>query len=389
MRHGALIVGGGPAGTAAAIALAAGGTRATLLERQRETGDALCGGFLSWRTLETLARLGVEADTLSRERVTQIRLFAGERMAAAPLPRAALAVSRQRLDTLLLARAAAVAGVEHGVAVRSATAGTVRLADGTVLAADALFLATGKHDLRGLARPEAARGADPTLGLRVRLGPSPVLDRLVGDAIELHLVRGGYAGLVRQEDGGANLCLAIRRSRLAESGTPAALLDALAREAPMLGERLAAMTPGATIDAIANVPYGWRVDHGEAGLFRLGDQAGVIPSLAGEGMGIALASGIAAADAYRRGGAGASVGWQPRFSRRLARPIGIAGLVRDLAEGRAAPWLVRLGYPGLIRIVAHATRIAPAPDLPIPPQPRTGAQDAPIAAYREAAAAGL
>ncbi len=59
-----LIVGGGPAGTAAAIALALGGERPLLLERQREVGDALCGGFLSWRTLEALARLGVESDAL-------------------------------------------------------------------------------------------------------------------------------------------------------------------------------------------------------------------------------------------------------------------------------------------------------------------------------------
>ena len=41
---------------AAAIVLARGGVRATVLERTRETGDALCGGFLSWRTLDALAR---------------------------------------------------------------------------------------------------------------------------------------------------------------------------------------------------------------------------------------------------------------------------------------------------------------------------------------------
>src|SRR3546814_3142160 len=37
-------------------------------------------------------------------------------------------------------------------------------------------------------------------------------------------------------------------------------------------------------------------------LFRLGDQAGVIPSLAGEGMGLALASADAAVAAWRHGG---------------------------------------------------------------------------------------
>lgn len=357
-RTAALIVGGGPAGAAAAIALAETGVRPLLIERARETGDALCGGFLSWRTLDTLARLGVEADALNPARVTRARLFAGGREAQAPLPRPALAVSRRRLDALLLARASTVAAVERGVAVRSAEPGRVRLADDVAIQADALFLATGKHDLRGLARPEKARGSDPTLGLRVRLDPSPRLDRLVGDAIELHLFDRGYAGLVRQEDGSANLCLAVHRSRLAEAGTPAALLRLLGDKSPALAERLVSMPAGASIDAVANVPYGWRARDGVAGLFRLGDQAGVIPSLAGEGMGIALASGLAAARAYCRNGAEAAAEWQPRFARALARPIGVAGIVRDLAEGRAAPWLVRAAHPFLIQIIAHATRIA-------------------------------
>ena len=54
----------------------------------------------------------------------------------------------------------------------------------------------------------------------------------------------------------------------------------------------------------------------------------MIPSLAGEGMGIALASGMAAAAAYARGGAAAALDWQPQVARRLRRPLGVAGWVR-------------------------------------------------------------
>ena len=75
MNPALLIVGGGPAGTAAAITLARAGERPLLIERSCETGDALCGGFLSWRTLETLAKLGVEADTLNPSPTTRVRLF--------------------------------------------------------------------------------------------------------------------------------------------------------------------------------------------------------------------------------------------------------------------------------------------------------------------------
>ncbi len=353
-RHAALIVGGGPAGTAAAIALARTGTRALLLERTRETGDALCGGFLSWRTLETLGSLGVEADALSRERVTRVRLFAGGRTVEASLPRPAVCVSRRRLDTLLLDR---VEAVERGIGARAAEVDGIRLNDGATVAADALFLATGKHDLRGLARPGSARGSDPALGLRVRLAPAPGLDALVADTIELHLFDRGYVGIARQEDGSVNLCMAVHRSRLTKAGSPAALLATLGNEHPCLGERLAYMASGAAIDAVANVPYGWRQRSGIAGLFRLGDQAGVIPSLAGEGMGIAIASGIAAARALSDGGPDAARTWQPAFARAVHRPIGVAGIVRAIGEGPLAPLLVAAARPALIQIVARLTRI--------------------------------
>ena len=354
-RTPALILGGGPAGAAAAIALARGGIRATILERSRETGDALCGGFLSWRTLDALARIGVDADALNPDPVTNVRLFAGDRFAESRLPRAARGVSRHRLDTILLARAAEEGAiVERGVTVRAIEDGMARLADGAELSADALLLATGKHDVRGVMR--GGEDDDPTLGLRVRLPASPTLDRLIGSSIELHLFDRGYAGIVRQEDGSANICMAVRRSRLREAGDPAALLVALATETPRIGERLATLDAATAIDAVANVPYGWRARDTLPGLYRLGDQAGVIPSLAGEGMGIAIASGNAAARAILAGDSAAT--FQRDFATALARPIGVAGMIWHIAERPAAARrLVALAYPPLVRTVAQLTRI--------------------------------
>jgi len=359
-----LIVGGGPAGAAAAAVLAANGVRPLVLERARETADALCGGFLSWRTLERLAALGVAADALNPARVVRATVFAGSgRPAHAPLPAPALAVSRRQLDALLLAAAErAGAAVERGVGARAVEGNAVRLADGAVLAADALFLATGKHDLRGLARPAGAAGADPALGLRVRLA---LPRRLAApDAIELHLFDRGYAGLVVQEDGTANLCMAVRRSRLREAGgVPDLLLAALAGEAPALAERLAYRIGAA--DAISNVPYGWQAAVGVPGLFRLGDQAAVIPSLAGEGMGIAVASGASAARAWLRAGPAAAPDWQRDFAAAARGPVARAGRLRDAAETalgrRLLLWAVRLGGLGM---AARLTRLGGAQVAP-------------------------
>ena len=363
-RTPALIVGGGPAGAAAALLLARAGSPHLLIERSGETGDALCGGFLSWRTLETLEAIGVRRGALNRDDIRRLRLFAGKHKVEAWLPRPALAVSRWRLDTLLVEHAiTAGAAVERGVAVRGAEGLTVHLADNGEIAAEALFLATGKHDLRGLARP-VERDDDPALGLRVRLGPSDTLDRMVGGTIELHLFDRGYAGLARQEDGTVNCCMAVHRSRLSEAGSPDALLDMLGRESPRLGDRLAYRAGGGAIDAVANVPYGWRAADTAPGIFRLGDQGACIPSLAGEGMGIAIESGLRAATAYLRGGPDAAVAYQQRFSRDLARPFAVAGAIRAAAErpiwAAALAGAVRLA-PQLAGIAAHLTRIKHMP----------------------------
>lgn len=357
VRH-ALIVGGGPAGAAAALALAQAGVDHLLIERTAEPADPLCGGFLSWRTLGQLERFGIDGPTLNRDVITRLAITWRGRSAYARLPQPARCVSRRWLDQLLLRRAErAGARIERGVTARTWSDGAIRTDDGATLKTGALFLATGKHDLRGLARPEAARGTDPALGLRVRLDPHPTLSRLVGRKIELHLFDRGYGGCAVQEDATVNLCVAVRRSRLTEAGSPRALLNALARESSHLAERLAYLTAEPSIDAVANVPYGWRAHDGKPGVFRLGDQAAVIPSLAGEGMGIALASGFAAAAAFGDGNP-----FQPAFARRTARPVVIAGAVRALAERPTTASLLvgatRL-VPGMAGLVAHLTRIKP------------------------------
>jgi flavin-dependent dehydrogenase len=352
-----LIVGGGPAGSAAAIRLARAGHRPLLLERTREPADALCGGFLSWRTLDALERLGLDRAMLGGATASRLRLFAGDVRTERMLPAPAMGLSRLRLDRLMIeAAAAAGAKVERGVAVRGWEDGVLRI-EARALTPSALFLATGKHELRGLARPREAAGPDPAIGLRVRLGPHPALDRLVGDAIELHLFDRGYAGLVRQEDGTANLCLAVQKSRLDAAGGPEGLLAELA-DLPHLGERMAYRAPGPA-DAVAHVPYGWRTHETLPGIFRLGDQAGVIPSLAGEGMGIAIASGARAAGAWLSHGTAGAERYQADMARALARPIGIAARVKDAAQSPAlAPWLVRLArLPGAADGIARATRV--------------------------------
>ena len=342
-----LIVGGGPAGASAAIMLARGGAKPLIVERQRSTGDALCGGFMSWHTLKSLTQLGVDP---GGHPIDHVRVFAGQKRAQARLPAGAVGLSRHRLDSMLLAQAqAAGAGLEIA---------TIKSAD--EIDAQTLFLATGKHDLRGLARPKS-QAADPTLGLRIKIGPHPALTALIGSSIELHLFDRGYIGLLLQEDGRANLCLAVRKSRLAQAdGKPELLLRQLGDASPALSERLAFLDALCGADAIASVPYGWRATETVPGIFRLGDQAAVIPSIAGEGNGIAIASGIAAAKMWATDGPSGAPAFQREFARRTRRPVAVAKWLWERGE---TPWTAALATralslaPFIARSFARATRI--------------------------------
>lgn len=356
-----LVIGAGLAGSAAAIGLARAGSPPLLVERSRETGDAICGGFLSWQTLATLDRLGLDGAALGGHQVTKLRLFAGDRVLEAPLPRAGMGLSRVRLDTLLLHKAESLGtAVERGVTVRRVESGSALTSDGAVLTSDVIMLAVGKHGLSGQPRPAPTKvAADPVIGLRLRIAPTAINETLVGQAVELFLFDRGYAGLVLQEDGSCNLCLAVHKSRLGEAGSrPESLIAQWGAENPRLGERLASGDPTGPIDAIASVPYGWRVGSGTTGLWRLGDQAAVIPSLAGEGMGIALASAESAVAAWRRGENADS--WQQRFSDTLALPMAVARMAWAAAEtprwnATAVSLLARA--PWLLDRLARATRV--------------------------------
>lgn len=352
-----LILGAGPAGCAAAIALARSGAKPLIVERTRETGDALCGGFVSWQTLAQLERLGVGG--LEAHPIAEVRVFHREQRATARLPDLAIGVSRHRLDTVMQGLAQrAGATLERGIAARSYADGILKT-DSRDFVPEALFLATGKHDVRGFGRPKPT--GDAPMGLRIRLAPHPALRKLLVHAIELHLFEGGYAGLLLQEDDSANLCMALRKSRFTEAaGDAATLLRQLGGAHPQLGERLAFLPGAPAADAIAAVPYGWRTDTTEAGLFRLGDQAAVIPSLAGEGMGIAIASGAAAAAAYLEGGPAAAPQFQRNFAARTRRPVAVASMLWHQGE---RPAMARMAvpllgaFPALAGFAARMTRI--------------------------------
>jgi flavin-dependent dehydrogenase len=361
---GPVILGAGPAGSAAAIALAQAGAQPLLLDRDAEVRDQLCGGFLSWRTAEQLQALGVDPGRLGARRIERLALFAGEREASLSLPAPAFGLSRRALDTALRRRALA-AGAALEIDTARGVEGAAVVGRRREWSGDALFLATGKHDVRGPGRPREAR--DPALGLRLRLPTSAGRETLLAGRIELHLFAGGYAGIVLQEDGSANVCLAVRKSLLgASGGDPRRLIEALAAGYPAFALRLGSDWAARPVETVGAVPYGWIARTTRPGLFRLGDQAAVIPSLAGEGIAIALASGSLAARHWLERGAAAAPDYQRALAARVAAPIRTARLAWAIAEHPLAAALglgLAQRVPPILAWLMDASRILP--DAPL------------------------
>jgi flavin-dependent dehydrogenase len=276
-----------------------------------------------------------------------------------------MGLSRRSLDEALL-RLAEQRGatVLRGQAVRgldSTSSGfTARTTSAGPILADTAFLATGKHDLRDLARPPRADGL---LGLKMYYALAPDQRAALHGCIELLLFRGGYAGLQLVDHGRAVLCLLLPAEHYRRAGTRwDTMLDALSEEAPLLSRRPAGATP--CLDrplAIAGTPYGHlhrSIHDAPPGLFRLGDQVCVVPSLTGDGMAIALHSAIAATATWLEGGGAA--GYHASFARRASAPMRFASLIHFACRTPALQPVVVAAcraWPATLGLAASLSRV--------------------------------
>ena len=308
----AIILGGGPAGSAAAIELALAGRRVALLERSLTAHDKVCGDFLSTEALSSLTSLGLNLAALGAVPIHKVRLAGSLGISSATLPFAAQSLTRRALDETLLQRAS-VAGA---LVLRGHSAESLHRAEGLwrisitgpshayALTAPHIFLATGKHDLRGLPRPLLGTHAD-LVGLKMYLRLAPAQIAELSDTIELFLLHGGYGGLSLvekpsdspAEDNPANLCFVIERKHLRDAGRGWDALSAFLTQTPHLRTRLTGAEPLLQRPmAISPIPYGLLRRHAIAeNLWAIGDQAAVIPSFTGDGLALALHSGRLAA----------------------------------------------------------------------------------------------
>jgi flavin-dependent dehydrogenase len=105
------------------------------------------------------------------------------------------------------------------------------------------------------------------------------------------LGEGGYAGLVRVEDGSLNLAAAVEPGALKRAGSPAAVVGRIVRDAGLANLDLSAAAWQGTLPLTRQTarPVGHRI-------FVLGDAAGYVEPFTGEGIAWALAGGMGVAN---------------------------------------------------------------------------------------------
>lgn len=346
-----LVVGAGPAGSAAATVAARHGLRVAVVDRARFPRDKTCGDGLTTRALHLLEGLGVTLATLPSARPVHGTVIVGPDGATVRLPHPtrglhAAVVPRRDLDARLLDLArAAGARVHEGWELTDlalgTTAASARGADGSTLRARWIIGADGHWS-----RVRAAAGFAPAprhaewSAFRQYVSGVDVSELWV--LFERDLLP-GYAWIFPLPDGRANLGFGMLRSETVKG-------RALARTWRDLLDRpsiRSVLGPDARLEGPARawpIPVNYSPDRLAArGALLVGDAASVDDPMTGEGIAQSIETGILAAESIVGGGGRDTVErrYRDRVEHALGRDLRFAArLGRILRSERGARWSI-------------------------------------------------
>ncbi len=325
----AVVAGAGPAGSVAALVLARAGASVALVDKAAFPRDKACGDLVGPRGVQVLADLGLTVPTAGQGsdllavgpsgQASRLPAFPGRSYPGHGVVSPRIGFDHALREAAIAAGAhpvrARIAGVEAGPAstLRAVvTSGGQRLAAGTVIGADGALSPVAR--LAGMLRPETALWGFAIRAYLPAEVPLPLLVLL--DAAPWRIYP-GYGWLFPGADGQANVGIGVG---LGSTRRSAPLRDDLARFCALLARR-GVLSPGVQPGQVMG---GWLRMGGSGtppaagNVLLVGDAAGLINPLQGEGIGPAMVSARLAAQAVL--GCPADPG--PGYTRALAAAVG-------------------------------------------------------------------
>jgi menaquinone-9 beta-reductase len=366
-RFDVVIIGGGPAGAALAARLALAGRPVAVLDKSVFPRPKVCGEFIAAPGVRALQELGVALPP--GEELGRVALWAGGLRIEAPLM-PSRAIAREVLDPLILDRAVRAGAALYQPAralglTRTRGGFRVHASHGVEMHARAVVAAHGSWDPGPL--PTQCTRTPPAesdlFGFKAHFRRHRVPARTIG----LVPFAGGYAGVLELGNGAATFACSVRR----------AALRALRRSRMSAGEALfrhvlasSTALEDALGDGIHEGPWlavgplrpGIRPLVRD-GIFAVGNAAGEVHPIVGEGITLALESASALAapliDALARGcdPLEAAAPYRSRYRaalrRRLWRSAALATIAMNPALAACAREPLRR-MPSLLAFAARA-----------------------------------
>jgi flavin-dependent dehydrogenase len=389
-NHDVIIIGGGPAGSSAAIRLAERGVRVLVLEEKRMPRGKLCGEFITPECFPTLERLGVMSRMLAEgaQRLTHLSLVVSSgKTVHTPISKMsevatwAMSLSRARFDQVLFERAGEVGAtclesvavkqcLIHDGAARGVEA--MSLAEGKIVTFEAPLIidASGRSSRLMVDRSERAAGQRGSRLYALKGHLTGVEG--INEQVELYFFPQGYGGLSLVENGLVNLCfIAGERTFKSSGGDAEKIIEHSIMNNRLARSRLSRAQVAGKWYTVGPLAFGRR-RLSQSGVIAIGDASGMIDPFTGTGIQIALRTGELAAESviaslnspstgqsaeglFQNVLARYSAAYEAEFGKRMR----VAGLLRRVAFSPATAnslASVLAVAPGLARKVLRATR---------------------------------
>jgi len=354
------IIGGGPAGSSAAIIASRAGAKVALFEARSFPRHKVCGEFVSAESLDLLAGLlrdvpRAQSVLAGAPVIETMRLLFRSRVNVVEIAPVGLSITRYDLDALLW-EAARRSGVE-----------TCDNCEITVCEGEgpfALQTASGQYLAKAVI-VAAGRWSQFTADRTLPAGPKWIgvkghfREPNPAPSTDLHFFQGGYCGIQPVASDVVNACAMVRSDH-------ATSLQQVFELHPELTKRCLKWEP--VTQPVVTAPLVYRQPQAVRGsLVFVGDAAAFIDPFAGDGISIALRSGRAAAECLgeflggRSSLARAVAVYQQEYERKFAPLVAAAARVRSLLS---LPEMVKPGVfellrlPGLIPYLIRKTRRA-------------------------------